>query len=167
MTRITEPLREEHAELLPRLETIRMAADKVGDATSAGLTPLLDAALAFLRQELIPHAKAEEAVLYPAVARLLGAREATDTMSLDHEEVARLTDRLTELRAEAIAKGLTHQHQNDLRLVLYGLYALVRIHFRKEEEAYLPLLDARLGETEARQLFEAMEQSAGKIKAAL
>jgi len=28
--------------------------------------------------------------------------------------------------------------------VLYGLYAIVKLHFAKEEEVYLPILDQRL-----------------------
>jgi hypothetical protein len=70
-------------------------------------------------------------------------------MSRDHAEVARLNGLLGELREKLAAGGLTHQDQRELRMVLYGLYVLVRLHLQKEEEeeeedAYLPLLDLRL-----------------------
>ena len=52
-----------------------------------------------------------------------------------------------------------------LRRVLYGLYALVKVHFAKEEEVYLPLLDARLLPDEAGALFAAMETTAQAAKA--
>jgi ADP-ribosylglycohydrolase len=42
------------------------------------------------------------------------------------------------------------------------LYALVRVHFAKEEEVYLPLLDARLNADEAHAMFEAMEAAAAR-----
>jgi hypothetical protein len=47
---------------------------------------------------------------------------------------------------------------------LYGLYALVKVHFAKEEEVYLPLLDARLTTGEAHAMFEAMEAAAKAAK---
>jgi hypothetical protein len=47
---------------------------------------------------------------------------------------------------------------------LYGLYALVKVHFAKEEEIYLPLLDARLTAEEARQMFAALESAAAEAK---
>jgi hypothetical protein len=50
--------------------------------------------------------------------------------------------------------------------VLYGLYALVKVHFAKEEEVYLPILDARLSLEEAREMFEAMENAASQAKQA-
>jgi len=49
--------------------------------------------------------------------------------------------------------------------VLYGLYTLVKVHFAKEEEVYLPLLDANLTPDEAIEMFEAMEKAAGEAKA--
>jgi hypothetical protein len=41
------------------------------------------------------------------------------------------------------------------------------VHFAKEEEIYLPLLEARLTGDEARELFTAMEHAAHEIKAQL
>jgi len=48
--------------------------------------------------------------------------------------------------------------------VLYGLYALVKVHFAKEEEVYLSILDARLTPEEAHRMFEAMEEAARGAK---
>ena len=52
----------------------------------------------------------------------------------------------------------------ELRRVLYGLYALVKVHFAKEEEIYLPLLDARLTPEDAHRMFEEMEMAAQEAK---
>jgi iron-sulfur cluster repair protein YtfE (RIC family) len=43
----------------------------------------------------------------------------------------------------------------------------VKVHFDKEEEVYLPLLDKRLTADEAGELFEQMEEAAGEAKALL
>jgi iron-sulfur cluster repair protein YtfE (RIC family) len=51
-----------------------------------------------------------------------------------------------------------------LRRVLYGLYTLVKVHFAKEEEIYLPLLDSKLTAEEAHAMFEAMEAAAREAK---
>jgi hypothetical protein len=49
---------------------------------------------------------------------------------------------------------------NELRRVLYGLYALLKVHFIKEEEIYLPLLDMTLTEGEMRQVYNDMRTAA-------
>ena len=49
--------------------------------------------------------------------------------------------------------------------MLYGLCALVQVHFAKEEEIYLPLLDAKLPQAEADKMFAAMEARADEAKA--
>jgi iron-sulfur cluster repair protein YtfE (RIC family) len=59
---------------------------------------------------------------------------------------------------------LRDEHR-ELRRILYGLYALVKLHFAKEEEIYLPLLDRRLSSEEGRDLFEAMEKEAARAHA--
>jgi hypothetical protein len=42
-----------------------------------------------------------------------------------------------------------------------GPYAIIRMHFAKEEEeVYLPLLDARLAPADAEEMFHAMYESA-------
>jgi len=164
MATVTQPLRDEHRELLPHVESLRRAADAVGEASHDELRAALDEAHAFLTEHLIPHAQAEDRALYPVVARVLGAAEATRTMSRDHVEVGRLTDELGELRRAITAGAPTAAQQRELRRVLYGLYALVKVHFAKEEEVYLPLLDERLPASDARAMFEAMEQAAAEAK---
>jgi hemerythrin-like domain-containing protein len=79
---VTEPLRAEHAELLPRLESLRDAALALEDHDNEPL-PTVDTALAFLCDSLIPHAQAEDAVLYPVVEQVMKAPGATATMSRD------------------------------------------------------------------------------------
>jgi len=164
MTRPTQPLREEHRDLLPRLEGLKSTADAVGEAAGGPLREAIDACHDFLTHMLIPHAYAEDRALYPAVARLMGAPEATATMSRDHIEVGRLTEQLGSLKSQLAATGPTKAQARELRRVLYGLYALVKVHFAKEEEIYLPLLDAHLSADDARQMFEAMEKAAGEVK---
>ncbi len=161
---LTQPLRDEHAELLPHVESLRIAADAIGQSSPTELSAKVREAEEFLTGHLVPHAKAEEEALYPVVDTLLGAPGVTRTMSLDHEEVGRQTRLLGELRAKMAAGVLTRPQENELRMVLYGLSVLVKLHFHKEEEAYLPLLDQRLTQDAATRMFEAMEAAAREAK---
>lgn len=164
MAPVTQPLREEHKELLPHIDALLHVADLVGEAAPDDLHKGVDEAYDFLTHHLIPHAEAEERALYPVVGRAMGAPEATRTMSRDHVEVGRLTDELGVLRSR-LAAGGNGEQLKALRRVLYGLHALVKVHFAKEEEVYLPILDERLSADDARRMFEAMESAAGEARA--
>jgi hypothetical protein len=94
----------------------------------------------------------------------MGAPEATATMSRDHVEIGRLTQELGSLLSHLVGGSMGEEEERDLRRVLYGLSALIRVHFAKEEEIYLPILDARLTADEAHQLFEAMERAAHEAR---
>ncbi len=164
MATITQPLRDEHQELLPQAEILKKAASEVSEALSESTWQDIHQAYAFLAYHLIPHAYAEDQALYPTVQKVMGASLATATMSRDHVEVARLAEELKN-RLPQRPTRLSSGEVNELRQVLYGLYALVQVHFAKEEEIYLPLLDARLTPAEARRMFEAMEKAAAEAKA--
>ena len=164
MTQLIQPLRDEHKELLPHIELLRTVADAIGEASIASLLRSVDEAYAFLTHHLLPHAQAEERALYPVVGRLMGAPEATATMSRDHIEIARLTEELRSLRSHLGGASVDVSQEQALRRVLYGLHALIRVHFAKEEEVYLPILDARLTADEAHQLVGAMERAAQEAK---
>ena len=164
MTTVTQPLRDEHKELFPHIEQLRVVADMIGDAPVPVLIPAIDAAYDFLAHHLIPHAQAEDRALYPVVGQVMGAPEAPDTMRRDHVEVGQLVQELAMIRPQLSDAGLTDAQTKALRRVLYGLYTLVKVHFAKEEEVYLPILDARLGPEAAREMFEAMEAAAREAK---
>jgi iron-sulfur cluster repair protein YtfE (RIC family) len=164
MVTLTQPLQDEHKELLPHIELLQTVADSIGEAPIGSLRRGIDEAYEFLTHHLLPHAQAEEQALYPVVGRLMGALEATATMSRDHVEVGRLTEELGSLRSHLVSEATSADQEKALRRVLYGLYAVVKLHFAKEEEVYLPILDARLTSEEARRMFQAMEMAAKQAK---
>jgi iron-sulfur cluster repair protein YtfE (RIC family) len=157
---VTEPLHDEHQHLLPRVETLRKAAEAADGGADTVLGAALDDALEFLWNHLVPHARAEDAVLYPAVERVMHAPGATATMTRDHVEVVALTGELQRLRDDDLAGEFTPDRRRDARRLLYGLYAMIRLHFAKEEEIYLPLLDAGLTAAQAEEMFAAMHAEA-------
>jgi iron-sulfur cluster repair protein YtfE (RIC family) len=162
MNTLTQPLRDEHKELIPHIEQILDVANSIPDAPLEQIRDGVREAYEFLAYHLLPHAKAEEAALYPTVQKVTGSPEATRTMSRDHVEVERYVEELAGLQKDFSAGNF-----KALQRVLYGLYALVKVHFAKEEEVYLPILEERLSPEQAQGMFEAMERAAGEAKSTL
>lgn len=160
MSAITQPLRDEHKELLPHLAHILALADAIEEGADPGLVDRVRGIHAFLEDDLLHHAHVEERALYPVVAKAMGAPEATATMSRDHVEIGRLVAELGTLRDQLDAGSISRRQANELRRLLYGLHAVVRLHFLKEEEVYLPLLDAQLTQAEGADLIEAIAAAA-------
>ena len=98
MAPLPQHIRDEHRELIAQIEVLRTVADSIGSASIESIREGVGQAYTFLIHQLIPHAQAEEQVLYLTVGRLLRALEATETMSRDHLEVIRLTEELEALR---------------------------------------------------------------------
>ncbi len=144
----------EHDELRDTLGLLRASADKLASGPDAAALESLTAAHTLLTERILPHERAEEAQLYPALARPLGSGEATATMSRTHAEIQRLADRVAIHLALAQSAGaIQHEQVDDLLACLYGLYALLRLHFVQEEESYFTLAedDANDGETRCSQ----------------
>ena len=167
MTALPQHVRDEQRELVSRIELLRTAADSIGSAPIESVREGVGQAYTFLIHQLIPHAQAGEQVLYPAVGRLLRALEATETMNRDHLEVIRLTEELEALRLRLFYAPLSGSDEQALRHVLYGLYAIIRLHLAKEEEIYLPMLEARLPAEEVERMVEAMEGTVAEAKSSL
>ncbi len=152
-----DAIRAEHRELLPHLDHLRALADDVTTLPPQELSERLRAVLGFLREVLLPHAEAEDETLYPVVDRVLRALGGTTrTMSIDHRAVGAMIDELAGL-AEAEPDDRTRRRA---QRVLDGLEALVRVHFDKEEEVYVPLLE-RLSPEEAEDLERALAELPG------
>ncbi|MGO4441757.1 heavy metal translocating P-type ATPase [Mycobacterium sp. 2YAF39] len=132
----------EHEELRDTVDVLRAAADRiVAGADQAALDSLIGAH-AFLTERILPHEQAEESRLYPALAEPLGSGEATATMSRTHAEIRRLSDRIgAHLAAAQAHDGIQPDQVDDLLACLYGLHAVLRLHFLQEEENYFTLAD--------------------------
>jgi iron-sulfur cluster repair protein YtfE (RIC family) len=158
--RPTEPLRSEHRDLLPHLLALDTAANDAAtwdrDTAVATLGDLVE----FLRGHLVPHATAEEAVLYPAVEEAMGAPGATATMRADHVEIVARIDRLAESAAAVEHRWPDADLARDVAHQLVGLSAILHLHFSKEEDVLLPVLDASLDAGAAAALFTRMGEVA-------
>jgi hemerythrin-like domain-containing protein len=88
---------------------------------------------------VLPHERAEEHQLYPALAGVLGGPEGTFTMSREHAEIERLVRRIGR-HLEQSGDAISADQVDDLRATLYGLDAVLSLHFAQEEEAYFTLV---------------------------
>jgi hemerythrin-like domain-containing protein len=145
---ITDPLRTEHRHLMSGVEALRHAGDLVGAVSHEAGLEATERALSFVQRELVPHAENEEEFLYPKVAEALGGPRSTETMARDHAEVKRLAGQL--------ARAAEEDDEPMMSRLLYGLYHVIELHFAKEEEIYLPLLEETLNKHEAEELFRRM-----------
>jgi hemerythrin superfamily protein len=71
--RPTEPFRHEHEQLLEHIEHIAQAAREMPRLSEQERDQRRTRVVDFLRGTLLPHARAEEEILYPAWAELLGS----------------------------------------------------------------------------------------------
>ena len=92
-----------------------------------------------LTGEIGPHERAEEQELYPALDRLFGSSDVTATMSRAHAEIAHQIRRLGQLLDDIGPSEPDDMDLADLRSLLYGLHAILRLHTAQEDESYLSL----------------------------
>jgi len=131
-------LRAEHDAVLPLIEKIRSSADGLS-TESSDLTPvrgLLDR----LEGELIPHERADEQLLIPLVDRALGGTDATAAMSRTHAEIEHQVAKLRRLLLGLDSDTTESEDIVELRRLLYGLYAVLRLHNAQEEEGAFSLV---------------------------
>jgi iron-sulfur cluster repair protein YtfE (RIC family) len=131
--RPTEPFRREHADLHEHVDHLPQAAREMPRLSEEEREALRARILGFLQGTLMPHAEAEEEILYPEWAGLVGYADAAVPMIHDHEAIVARIQRL-----EAADIG----DVDALQELLYGLHALISVHFRKEEDLQLPAFDA-------------------------
>ena len=133
----------EHDQLGDAFPLLRRAAALLATGPTGEALGSVRQAHAFLTDRVLPHEHAEDTQLYPALARPLGGQEATAPMSRTHAEIQRLSDRIgTHLNLAATGDGLDVDQVEDLLASLYGLYAVLRLHFAQEEENYFTLSEA-------------------------
>jgi heavy metal translocating P-type ATPase len=131
----------EHDEMRDELTQLRTAAGLLVDGDDRTALQVLRDCDDFVQHTLLPHERAEEDKLYPALAGPLGSAEATAAMSRMHAEIDRLATRLHQHAELADAAGrIGDAEREDLLDCLYGLHAVLQLHFVTEEENYFSLL---------------------------
>ncbi len=133
-------LRAEHDAVLPDVEQIRAVADALSSHES-DLAPA-HALLDRLEGGLLPHERADEELLVPLVSRALGGSDPTAAMSRTHAEIEHQVGRVRRLITDLDNDNVQPEDVVELRRLLYGLYAVLRLHNAQEEEGAFALVPA-------------------------
>ncbi len=78
----------------------------------------------------------------PLVARALGGSDATAALSRTHAEIEHQVSRLRRLLVDLDNDNVQPEDVVELRRLLYGLYAVLRLHNAQEEEGAFSLVPA-------------------------
>jgi heavy metal translocating P-type ATPase len=140
-TEISIRLRNEHRGLAPSIARIRALADGLGSMPPARALDELHQIRSFLTGTLIPHEESEDREVFPLLAGALGNDDATAALHRTHTEIFHLVRFMDRLVAEIPEEGPGPEDLTDLRRVLYGLDAILRLHMAQEEELYVALGD--------------------------
>jgi len=133
-------LRTEHSKLAPALARIRRLADGI-DALPAGEAAAeLEATRSFLVDDLMRHERQEDRTIYPMLAQAIGNEDATAALHRTHTEIFHLIGLYDRLVGDLPPEGPAREDLVDLRRVLYGLDAILRLHMA-QEELYVSLGD--------------------------
>jgi heavy metal translocating P-type ATPase len=139
---LTRRFRAEHQAIRSDIEQLRAAAQALGEP---GAMTRVRHVHELLTREVWPHEQAEESSLYPALNRVLGGTDPTAPMSRGHAEIAVEIARLGRLIDDIGDREPDQADIADLRDLLYGLHAVLRLHTVQEDETYLSLGDTAAG----------------------
>ena len=131
-------LRQEHRELLPRIDSLRELADSMHELPSSEVGSQLATARGTVR-ELLAHERADERQVYTGIAATMQGDDPLAAMSRTHQEIFHLAhafERLTEMLGPM---GPDAADLVDLTRMLYALHAVLRLNVAQEEELYSSL----------------------------
>jgi heavy metal translocating P-type ATPase len=133
---VGERFRAEHKEFAPEIQRIRTTADRLEEMSPEETKRELEAVRHFILVRLPEHEEEEESIVYPVVAEAMGGEDPLSSMARAHLEISHLGRIYEQLVRDLPDEGLSPDDLMDLRRLLYGLYAILRLHFAQEEEAY-------------------------------
>jgi hypothetical protein len=133
MTVDTAGFREAHHELRDKTAELRLAAETFPELTIEEREEARTKILSYLREQVGPHTKLDELLLYPEVATRLGDPLVAASMNYDHLAIRHWIERIE--AAEVTETALLQQ-------LLYGLDALIRVHLWKEDALFLAPLES-------------------------
>lgn len=134
-------LRHEHRALDRSVERLGAVAARLDELDAAGARGELEEVGAILRDVLIPHERTDEAEVYPALALSLDGDDPLAALSRTHHELFMLAHRYEMLLRQVPAAGPARDERREFVRLLYGLHAVLRLHFAQEEELYHALTD--------------------------
>jgi len=135
-------LRKEHEQLELPLARLRTTADDLATLPPRAAAEALIEVERLVREQLLHHEREDDMTVYPVIEHALGSADPMAPMHRTHREVQRLGHLLGRMVADLPPEGPDARACNDLRRLLYGLEAILRLHFVQENEIYFGLAEA-------------------------
>jgi heavy metal translocating P-type ATPase len=136
---LARELEAEHRELEPLIAELPALAASLDTLPRLEAGNRLRRVSRLLNEKLVPHEREEQQTAYPLIARMMKGEDPTGPLIQTHHEIQRLTRLYSRLVDRLPSDGPEPQDLRDLRRALYGLHAILALHFAQEEEAYAVL----------------------------
>jgi heavy metal translocating P-type ATPase len=137
---LAQHLASAHRSLRPHVGELAGLAARLDVLPGADARTQLESLRSQLEGELLPHEREEQQTAFPVIAGMLKEQDPTGPLIQTHHEIQRLIRLFGRLVAQLPAEGPRPEDLRDLRRALYGLHAILTLHFAQEEELYT-LLD--------------------------
>lgn len=134
-------LKSAHEKLEPQIEDLASLAARLDSIPPVEARSELVRVRDMLEDELLPHEREEQQTAYPVVAGLMRRSDPTGPLIQTHHEIQRLARLFSRMVERLGPAGPTFDEVRDLRRALYGLHAILTLHFAQEEE-FFSLLEA-------------------------
>ncbi|EQD49216.1 hypothetical protein B2A_07716, partial [mine drainage metagenome] len=96
----------------------------------------LQRAARVLEEELLPHESEEQQTVYPILESMLAGENPTGPLIHTHGEIRRLSRLFSRCVAQLPPTGPSTEDLREIHRLLYGLHAILTLHFAQEDELY-------------------------------
>ncbi|NUQ75201.1 MAG: heavy metal translocating P-type ATPase, partial [Polyangiaceae bacterium] len=133
---LAQGLTSAHRSLRPHVGELAALAARLDSLAPRDARVQLEEVREMLEKELLPHEREEQETAYPLLGKMLKEEDPTGPLIQTHHEIHRLTRLFGRLVAQLPPEGPRAEDLRDLRRALYGLHAILMLHFAQEEELY-------------------------------
>ena len=133
---LAQGLAKRHRSLQPQVGELATLARQLEALPGAQARARLERVRDMIEQELLPHESEEQRTAYPLIEKALKDENPTGPLIQTHNEIRRLSRLFGRLVEQLPPGGPAPEDLRDLRRLLYGLHAILTLHFAQEDELY-------------------------------
>ena len=134
--RLAQALDSTHRSLRPRVSELAELAVRIDSLPPAEARARLEQTVRMLEEELLPHENEEQQTAYPILENMLAGENPTGPLIHTHGEIRRLSRLFARRVAQLPPAGPSAEDLRDIHRLLYGLHAILTLHFAQEDELY-------------------------------
>jgi hypothetical protein len=136
MKSLARDLGEAHGKLRPQVQALASLATRIDRLPPERARQALAQTRQMLERELLPHERSEQRLAYPQLRALAGPEDPTGPLIQTHHEIHRLARLYGRMVDQLPPDGPDQDAVRDLRRSLFGLHAILLLHFAQEDELY-------------------------------